>query len=48
VPDAGAEEEGVTIREDGLALLDRDAARRAFYDDGEPSPPRTASAGSAR
>jgi pimeloyl-ACP methyl ester carboxylesterase len=34
--DADAEEEGVTIRDDGLALLDPDAARRALFNDCEP------------
>src|SRR5206468_815269 len=31
--DADAEEEGVTIRDDGLALLDPDVARRALFND---------------
>ncbi|TMB87848.1 MAG: alpha/beta hydrolase [Chloroflexi bacterium] len=34
--DTGAEEEGVTFREDGLAFLDREAARRALFNDCEP------------
>jgi pimeloyl-ACP methyl ester carboxylesterase len=34
--DADAEEEGVTIRDDGLAVLDPDAARRALFNDCEP------------
>jgi pimeloyl-ACP methyl ester carboxylesterase len=34
--DADAEEEGVTFRDDGLAFLDRDAARRALFNDCEP------------
>ena len=34
--DAGAEEEGVTVRDDGLAFLDREAARRALFNDCEP------------
>jgi pimeloyl-ACP methyl ester carboxylesterase len=34
--DAGDEEEGVTVRDDGLALLDREAARRALFNDCEP------------
>ncbi len=33
--DAGAEEEGVTFRDDGLAILDREAARRALFNDCE-------------
>jgi pimeloyl-ACP methyl ester carboxylesterase len=33
--DADAEEEGVTVRDDGLALLDREAARRALFNDCE-------------
>jgi pimeloyl-ACP methyl ester carboxylesterase len=33
--DADAEE-GVTVRDDGLAFLDRDAARRALFNDCEP------------
>jgi pimeloyl-ACP methyl ester carboxylesterase len=33
VRDADAEEEGVTIRDDGLAVLDPDAARRALFND---------------
>lgn len=31
--DADAEEEGVTFRDDGLACLDHDAARRALFND---------------
>jgi pimeloyl-ACP methyl ester carboxylesterase len=31
-----AEEEGVTVRDDGLALLDREAARRALFNDCPP------------
>jgi pimeloyl-ACP methyl ester carboxylesterase len=31
--DAGGEEEGVTVGDDGLACLDRDAARRALFND---------------
>jgi pimeloyl-ACP methyl ester carboxylesterase len=34
--DADAEEEGVTLRDDGLAVLDREAARRALFNDCEP------------
>jgi pimeloyl-ACP methyl ester carboxylesterase len=34
--DAGAEEEGVTPRDDGLATLDREAARRALFNDCQP------------
>ena len=34
--DAGAEEEGVTVRDDGLAFLDREAARRALFNDCTP------------
>jgi pimeloyl-ACP methyl ester carboxylesterase len=34
--DADAEEEGVTILDDGLAVLDPDAARRALFNDCEP------------
>jgi pimeloyl-ACP methyl ester carboxylesterase len=33
--DADAEEEGVTVRDDGLAGLDREAARRALFNDCE-------------
>jgi pimeloyl-ACP methyl ester carboxylesterase len=33
--DADAEEEGVTFRDDGLAFLDREAARRALFNDCE-------------
>jgi pimeloyl-ACP methyl ester carboxylesterase len=32
-----AEEEGVTFRDDGLAFLDREAARRALFNDCEPA-----------
>ena len=32
----GAEDEGVTLRADGLAVLDRDVARRALFNDCEP------------
>jgi pimeloyl-ACP methyl ester carboxylesterase len=35
-PDAEAEEEGVVIRDDGLACLDRGAARRALFNDCAP------------
>jgi pimeloyl-ACP methyl ester carboxylesterase len=31
-----AEQEGVTVREDGLAILDREAARRALFNDCAP------------
>jgi pimeloyl-ACP methyl ester carboxylesterase len=31
-----AEDEGVTVRDDGLAFLDREAARRALFNDCEP------------
>lgn len=34
--DADAEEEGVSIRDDGLASLDREPARRALFNDCEP------------
>jgi pimeloyl-ACP methyl ester carboxylesterase len=34
--DANAEDEGVTFRDDGLASLDREAARRALFNDCEP------------
>jgi pimeloyl-ACP methyl ester carboxylesterase len=34
--DADAAEEGVTVRDDGLAFLDREAARRALFNDCEP------------
>jgi pimeloyl-ACP methyl ester carboxylesterase len=34
--DADAQDEGVTIRDDGLASLDPDAARRALFSDCEP------------
>jgi pimeloyl-ACP methyl ester carboxylesterase len=34
--DADAEEEGVTLRDDGLAVLDREAARRALFNDCQP------------
>jgi pimeloyl-ACP methyl ester carboxylesterase len=34
--DAEAEDEGVTFRDDGLAVLDREAARRALFNDCEP------------
>jgi pimeloyl-ACP methyl ester carboxylesterase len=34
--DPDAEEEGVTIRDDGLAVLDREAARRALFNDCSP------------
>jgi pimeloyl-ACP methyl ester carboxylesterase len=34
--DTDAEEEGVTFRDDGLAILDREAARRALFNDCEP------------
>src|SRR5919204_3613762 len=34
--DAEAEGEGVTFREDGLAILDREAARRALFNDCAP------------
>jgi pimeloyl-ACP methyl ester carboxylesterase len=34
--DADAEEEEATVRDDGLAVLDRDAARRALFNDCEP------------
>jgi pimeloyl-ACP methyl ester carboxylesterase len=34
--DADAEEEGVTFRDDGLAFLDREAARRALFSDCDP------------
>jgi pimeloyl-ACP methyl ester carboxylesterase len=34
--DADADEEGVTFRDDGLAVLDREAARRALFNDCEP------------
>ncbi|MGH2979000.1 MAG: alpha/beta fold hydrolase [Solirubrobacterales bacterium] len=33
---ADAEDEGVTVRNDGLALLDREAARRALFNDCTP------------
>jgi pimeloyl-ACP methyl ester carboxylesterase len=33
--DADAQEEGVTFRDDGLAFLDREAARRALFNDCE-------------
>jgi pimeloyl-ACP methyl ester carboxylesterase len=33
---ADADDEGVTIRDDGLAFLDREAARRALFNDCEP------------
>jgi pimeloyl-ACP methyl ester carboxylesterase len=33
---ADTEEEGVTVRDDGLAFLDREAARRALFNDCEP------------
>jgi pimeloyl-ACP methyl ester carboxylesterase len=33
---ADAEDEGVTVRDDGLAFLDRAAARRALFNDCEP------------
>jgi len=36
VQDTDAEEEGVTIRDDGLASLDHDAARRTLFNDCEP------------
>lgn len=35
--DADAESEGVTFRDDGLAVLDREAARRALFNDCEPA-----------
>jgi pimeloyl-ACP methyl ester carboxylesterase len=34
--EADAEEEGVTVRDDGLAYLDREAARRALFNDCSP------------
>jgi pimeloyl-ACP methyl ester carboxylesterase len=34
--DADGEQEGVTARDDGLAFLDREAARRALFNDCEP------------
>ena len=34
--DTDAEEEGVTLRDDGLAFLDRKAARRALFSDCQP------------
>jgi len=35
--DAGAEDEGVTVRDDGLAFLDREAARRGLFNDCTPA-----------
>jgi pimeloyl-ACP methyl ester carboxylesterase len=36
VQNGGAEDEGMTIREDGLAVLDRETARRALFSDCDP------------